>query len=90
MTSSYPTIGGVLIGLGTGLHYIERVLGVVKAYQTRVGAGPMPTELEGELGSSCVAPGASLGTSSALPPAGPGVVVGSTAWRCGMPSASMG
>lgn len=50
VTSSYPTIGGVLIGLGTGLHYIERVLGVVKAYQTRVGAGPMPTELEGELG----------------------------------------
>ena len=50
VTSSYPTIGGVLIGLGVGPQYIERIVGVVKAYQTRVGAGPMPTELGGELG----------------------------------------
>lgn len=50
VTSSYPTIGGVMIGLGMGSQYIERVVGVVKAYQTRVGAGPMPTELTGELG----------------------------------------
>jgi adenylosuccinate synthase len=50
VTSSYPTIGGVMIGLGTGPQHIERVVGVVKAYQTRVGAGPMPTELTGELG----------------------------------------
>lgn len=50
VTSSYPTIGGVMIGLGMGPQYIERVVGVVKAYQTRVGAGPMPTELTGELG----------------------------------------
>jgi adenylosuccinate synthase len=50
VTSSYPTIGGALIGLGVGPQHIERVVGVVKAYQTRVGAGPMPTELTGELG----------------------------------------
>lgn len=50
VTSSYPTIGGVMIGLGMGPQHIERVVGVVKAYQTRVGAGPMPTELTGELG----------------------------------------
>ncbi len=50
VTSSYPTIGGVMIGLGMGPQYIDRVVGVVKAYQTRVGAGPMPTELTGELG----------------------------------------
>jgi adenylosuccinate synthase len=50
VTSSYPTIGGVMIGLGVGPQNIERVVGVVKAYQTRVGAGPMPTELTGELG----------------------------------------
>jgi adenylosuccinate synthase len=50
VTSSYPTIGGVLIGLGVGPQYIERIVGVVKAYQTRVGGGPMPTELTGELG----------------------------------------
>jgi adenylosuccinate synthase len=49
VTSSYPTIGGVLIGLGTGPQQIERIVGVVKAYQTRVGAGPMPTELTGPL-----------------------------------------
>jgi adenylosuccinate synthase len=50
VTSSYPTIGGVMIGLGTGPQHIERIVGVVKAYQTRVGAGPMPTELTGEMG----------------------------------------
>lgn len=49
VTSSYPTIGGVMIGLGVGPQHIERVVGVVKAYQTRVGGGPMPTELSGEL-----------------------------------------
>jgi len=48
VTSSYPTIAGALIGLGIGPQHIERVVGVVKAYQTRVGAGPMPTELSGE------------------------------------------
>jgi adenylosuccinate synthase len=50
VTSSYPTIGGVMIGLGVGPQHIERVVGVVKAYQTRVGSGSMPTELTGELG----------------------------------------
>jgi len=50
VTSSYHTIGGVMIGLGMGPQHIERVVGVVKAYQTRVGGGPMPTELSGELG----------------------------------------
>ena len=49
VTSSYPTIGGALIGLGVGPQHVERIVGVVKAYQTRVGAGPMPTELSGDL-----------------------------------------
>jgi adenylosuccinate synthase len=49
VTSSYPTIGGVMIGLGIGPQHVERVVGVVKAYQTRVGGGPMPTELSGDL-----------------------------------------
>ena len=52
VTSSHPTIGGVMTGLGIGPQHIERVVGVVKAYQTRVGAGPMPTELSGELADS--------------------------------------
>jgi adenylosuccinate synthase len=50
VTSSHPTVGGVITGLGIGPQYVGRVVGVVKAYQTRVGAGPMPTELTGELG----------------------------------------
>jgi adenylosuccinate synthase len=49
VTSSSPTTGGVLTGLGVGPHHIERIIGVVKAYQTRVGSGPMPTELSGEV-----------------------------------------
>jgi adenylosuccinate synthase len=50
VTSSHPTIGGVMEGLGLGPQHLDRIVGVVKAYQTRVGAGPMPTELTGELG----------------------------------------
>jgi adenylosuccinate synthase len=71
VTSSYPTIGGVLIGLGVGPQYIERIVGVVKAYQTRVGAGPMPTELTGELGERLRGTGAQpwdeFGTTTGRP-----------------------
>lgn len=49
VTSSTPTAAGALIGLGLGLGYVERVIGVTKAFQTRVGSGPFPTELEGHL-----------------------------------------
>lgn len=49
VTSSSPTIGGALTGLGIGATSIERVVGVAKAFSTRVGSGPMPTELEGEI-----------------------------------------
>ncbi|RME11135.1 MAG: adenylosuccinate synthetase, partial [Ardenticatenia bacterium] len=48
VTSSHPTTGGVLTGAGVGVRDIQRVIGVVKAFQTRVGGGPMPTELHGE------------------------------------------
>lgn len=47
VTSSNPTTGGVLTGSGVGPGAIGRVIGVAKAFQTRVGSGPMPTELEG-------------------------------------------
>ncbi len=50
VTSSSPIAGGALTGLGFGPRHIERVVGVVKAFQTRVGAGPMPTELLDEVG----------------------------------------
>lgn len=49
VTSSTPTAAGALIGLGLGLGYEERVIGVTKAFQTRVGSGPFPTELEDDL-----------------------------------------
>jgi adenylosuccinate synthase len=49
VTSSTPTSAGALIGLGIGLGNEDRVIGVTKAFQTRVGSGPFPTELDGEL-----------------------------------------
>ena len=50
VTSSNASIGGVCTGLGVGPRAIGAVLGVVKAYTTRVGEGPLPTELSGEMG----------------------------------------
>ena len=50
VTSSNASIGGVCTGLGIGPRSIGGVLGVVKAYTTRVGAGPLPTELDGAMG----------------------------------------
>jgi adenylosuccinate synthase len=51
VTSSNATIGGVCTGLGVGPRAISAVMGVVKAYTTRVGEGPLPTELTGEMGN---------------------------------------
>lgn len=48
VTSSNPTVGGMLTGLGVGPRSFGGVAGVFKAYCTRVGAGPFPTEFEGE------------------------------------------
>jgi len=49
VTSSSPTIGGVFTGLGIGPRHVNRIIGVAKAYTTRVGEGPFPTELQGTL-----------------------------------------
>jgi len=49
VTSSTTTSAGVFSGLGLGVQPVRRVVGVVKAFQTRVGAGPFPTELDGEM-----------------------------------------
>jgi adenylosuccinate synthase len=49
VTSSTPTAPGALVGLGLGIGLASKVIGVVKAFQTRVGEGPFPTELEGNL-----------------------------------------
>src|SRR5438445_2833782 len=51
VTSSNASIGGVCTGLGVGPRAIGGVIGVVKAYTTRVGEGPLPTELSGEMGN---------------------------------------
>lgn len=50
VTSSNTTAGGVATGSGMGPRYVDYVLGIMKAYSTRVGAGPFPTELEDETG----------------------------------------
>jgi len=49
VTSSNPTAPGALIGLGVGPVWVNQVIGVAKAFQTRVGEGGFPTELEGEM-----------------------------------------
>jgi adenylosuccinate synthase len=64
VTSSSPTAGGILAGLGIGANRIDRVIGVVKAYQTRVGAGPMPTELTDGTGEALVKRGYEFGTTT--------------------------
>ena len=51
VTSSNASIGGVCTGLGVGPRAVGAVLGVVKAYTTRVGEGPLPTELSGAMGN---------------------------------------
>ncbi len=48
VTSSSPTTGGVFTGLGVGPGFVRRIIGVTKAFQTRVGEGPFPTEAFGE------------------------------------------
>ncbi|WP_272659843.1 adenylosuccinate synthase, partial [Providencia sp. PROV112] len=50
VTSSNTTAGGVATGSGLGPRYVNYVLGIIKAYSTRVGAGPFPTELFDEVG----------------------------------------
>lgn len=49
VTSSWPTAGGALIGLGLGPKTVRRVIGVAKAFTSRVGSGPLPSELSGDM-----------------------------------------
>jgi len=64
VTSSYPIAGGALVGLGIGPKWIERVIGVAKAYTTRVGGGPFPTELTDEIGERLAEVGREYGTTT--------------------------
>jgi adenylosuccinate synthase len=67
VTSSNATIGGVCTGLGIGPRTIDGVLGVAKAYTTRVGEGPLPTELTGEIGNRLRESGQEFGAVTGRP-----------------------
>jgi len=67
VTSSSSTSGGAATGSGVGPNRIDRVIGIVKAYTTRVGAGPFPTELEDESGEWLRAKGFEFGTTTGRP-----------------------
>ena len=62
VTSSNPISGGACAGTGLGPRDITRVVGIAKAYTTRVGSGPFPSELLGELGDKIVEIGREFGT----------------------------
>jgi len=64
VTSSNPVAGGACIGAGVGPTCIDRVIGVAKAYTTRVGEGPFPTELHDEIGNHIGERGAEFGTTT--------------------------
>jgi len=64
VTSSNPIAGGACVGAGVGPTTIDRVIGVAKAYTTRVGEGPFPTELNDEIGKLLGDLGAEFGTTT--------------------------
>lgn len=67
VTSSNTTAGGAAVGVGIGPTVIDEVLGVVKAYTTRVGNGPLPTELEGEAAEHLRTLGGEFGATTGRP-----------------------
>jgi len=67
VTSSHPTAGGCCTGLGVPPTEIDRVLGIAKAYCTRVGNGPFPTELETETGERLRQKGGEFGATTGRP-----------------------
>ncbi|AEB12835.1 adenylosuccinate synthase [Marinithermus hydrothermalis] len=67
VTSSHPTVGGILVGTGLNHKAIAKVYGVAKAYTTRVGNGPFPTELEGPLAEYLRNKGHEFGVTTGRP-----------------------
>jgi adenylosuccinate synthase len=67
VTSSNPVAGSACIGAGVGPKDIDEIWGVTKAYSTRVGAGPFPTELEGSLADELRERGGEYGTTTGRP-----------------------
>jgi len=64
VTSSNPVAGGACTGSGIGPRHIDRVMGIAKAYVTRVGSGPFPTELFDDVGDHLVEVGHEFGTNT--------------------------
>jgi adenylosuccinate synthase len=64
VTSSNPVAGGALTGAGLGPRHVDRVIGITKAYVTRVGAGPFPTELFDDIGERMTEAGGEYGTTT--------------------------
>lgn len=67
VTSSHPTAGGCCTGLGVPPTAVDRVIGIVKAYTTRVGNGPFPTELTGPMGEHLRSVGQEFGATTGRP-----------------------
>lgn len=67
VTSSSPIAGGACTGGGIGPRQVDEVFGVMKAYATRVGSGPFPTELEDGVGGGIAARGHEVGTTTGRP-----------------------
>ncbi len=67
VTSSHPTAGGACIGAGLGPTKINKVYGIMKAYITRVGEGPFPTELKGDKGEYLREQGGEYGATTGRP-----------------------
>lgn len=67
VTSSHPLSAGVCVGTGVGPMIISNIIGVAKAYTTRVGKGPFPTELDDETGEAIRNKGGEFGTTTGRP-----------------------
>lgn len=67
VTSSHPVSSGMCAGVGVGPKMIENIIGVAKAYTTRVGKGPFPTELDDETGDNIRNKGGEFGTTTGRP-----------------------
>ena len=67
VTSSFTTAGSACANLGVGPARVDNVVGIVKAYMTRVGEGPMPTELKDEVGAHLSKIGKEFGTTTGRP-----------------------
>ncbi len=67
VTSSNPTIGGALLGSGLNSFQVRKVVGITKAYVTRVGEGPFPTEDTGEVGNLLRKKGVEYGSTTGRP-----------------------